>query len=698
MRFAEKKLFYGRRRAYPQRSLVVPNKLVNFKARLTQNLHAGAIGAAVSITVGLLLWFFSGLGAIWEHASFDLPFVFGERSAPTNVWLVTMDEVAHRALQQTYGEWDRKLHAGFLDRLREGESKLVVFDVLFADPGNEATNAVLAEAMRRHGRVALMAAPDRVAQPSVETQPGFKGKAIVRPRPEFEQAATNWGVAEAELDADLVVRRHYPGAELYPSLPWIAAKLVNAPVTANPDARLTERWLHYYGPPGTLNSLSYDHALAKSPRFFTDKIVFIGGKPKTKKPGEESDEFFTPFKGSVMSGMEIQATAFLNLVHGDWLRRVPRWLEFFVLLGTGFGAGFGLCLVRPLPAVGLAFLGSVAAGLSGILLVWLSNYWFAWAVVAGGQIPFALGWSVLRHSVRGLREPAPAPEGSTVLVDELPSTERLPEISEHVLIGRIGRGAYGEVWLARDVIGAYHAVKVIYQKTFGANLAPFEREFNGICRYSPISLTHPGLLHILLVGRREQAGYFFYIMELGDAEQPGWESRPKTYSARNLGKELTRLRRLPLGECVRLGLALTSALDHLHAKGLIHRDIKPSNIVFVKGVPKLADIGLVTEIRAEAGDVSYLGTEGYIAPEGPGTPMADIYSLGIVLYEAGSGCRAEEFPILPDTFYERPERDHFLRLNDIILKACDQNPAGRYHSAAEMHAALLEVQQQLTTP
>jgi serine/threonine protein kinase len=66
-------------------------------------------------------------------------------------------------------------------------------------------------------------------------------------------------------------------------------------------------------------------------------------------------------------------------------------------------------------------------------------------------------------------------------------------------------------------------------------------------------------------------------------------------------------------------------LAHLHEQGLVHRDIKPSNVIFVNGVPKLSDIGVVTD----AGDTqSIVGTEGYLPPEGPGTPQADIYSLG----------------------------------------------------------------------
>src|SRR5207249_11754056 len=81
-------------------------------------------------------------------------------------------------------------------------------------------------------------------------------------------------------------------------------------------------------------------------------------------------------------------------------------------------------------------------------------------------------------------------------------------------------------------------------------------------------------------------------------------------------------------EFARVSVALTSALAFLHAQGLMHRDIKPSNIIFVQGKPKLADIGLVAGTDETR---SFVGTEGYIPPEGPGTPAADVYSLGKVL-------------------------------------------------------------------
>ena len=94
-------------------------------------------------------------------------------------------------------------------------------------------------------------------------------------------------------------------------------------------------------------------------------------------------------------------------------------------------------------------------------------------------------------------------------------------------------------------------------------------------------------------------GYFYYVMELGDSLEAGWEHEPSSYKPRDLVSERARSHgsRLPVLECVRIGLALTDALDFLHRHGLTHRDIKPQNIIFVNGQPKLADMGLIAEIR-----------------------------------------------------------------------------------------------------
>ena len=279
--------------------------------------------------------------------------------------------------------------------------------------------------------------------------------------------------------------------------------------------------------------------------------------------------------------------------------------------------------------------------------------------------------------------PSPLQEKSTSF--EEPARPPSLSIADHELLRCIGRGSYGEVWLARNVMGTYRAVKIVYRKSFDHD-RPFERELSGIRKFEPISRSHEGFVHVLHVGRDETEGCFYYIMEVGDDQTTGQQIDPAEYTPKTLGKVIRKEGKLPLQECLRLGLALTQALTEMHKHGLVHRDIKPSNIIFVNGVPKLADIGLVADINEAR---SYVGTEGFIPPEGPGSPQADVYSLGKVLYEASTGKDRQDFPELPTLWDKLPDHTGLLELNEVILQACRNDPAKRYPSAWEMYTDLL---------
>ncbi len=257
----------------------------------------------------------------------------------------------------------------------------------------------------------------------------------------------------------------------------------------------------------------------------------------------------------------------------------------------------------------------------------------------------------------------------------------IPVIPDYELLRVIGRGAYGEIWLARGLTGALRAVKIVYRQTFESERA-FNREFSGMSAFEPISRAHAGFVDILHVGRNDSLGYFYYVMELADDEATGAQIDPANYSPRTL--KTTGGAALPANECIRLGLRLTEALGALHEHGLTHRDIKPSNIIFVNGAPKLADIGLV----ATHGQQSFVGTEGYVPPEGPGTAQADLYSLGKVLYEISMGKDRLDFPEVGTDLEARDDKLQLLELNSVFLKACASTPNKRYRDAEQMHRDL----------
>lgn len=249
---------------------------------------------------------------------------------------------------------------------------------------------------------------------------------------------------------------------------------------------------------------------------------------------------------------------------------------------------------------------------------------------------------------------------------------RIPDFD---ILWKSGHGASGEVWIARNRAGSLVALKTIEKSEQAA------RELAGLRSYFQIAGA-PHLIRIFHIG--EVGNVLYYTMELAD--NLGTE---QVYIPATLGNLLQKKKRLSPAETIDLGRKLLDGLATLHRNGLIHRDIKPENILFVGGEPKLSDIGL---IRSVTHSLSLGGTLGFIPPErlksgtGGKDSADDLYALGKVLYCCLTGNAVEEYPSFPHSLLS-PEYSH---LNEVILTACNKNPALRFRSAGEFSRSLTE--------
>ncbi len=184
-------------------------------------------------------------------------------------------------------------------------------------------------------------------------------------------------------------------------------------------------------------------------------------------------------------------------------------------------------------------------------------------------------------------------------------------------------------------------------------------------------------------------------IDVGIAEDGSRYIAMEYMSGGTLASILSERSELESGRAVRIVVALSSALAELHSKGITHRDIKPGNVLLDgDGTPKLADFGLARFVDpttlsnplTQTGDT--LGTVAYMAPEQVGATKranarSDIYSLGVVLYQALTGIMpVGRVRSLADV---RPELEH---LDSVVMRAIEAEPERRFGSAEEFRRAL----------
>jgi adenylate cyclase len=368
---------------------------------------AAIFGALLAATLGLVLRDFNvGRGLITR--SYDLLLVARGDVPIQEAIIVYLDESSYDALQQRLNvPWNRDLHARLIERLTRAGVRAIVFDIVFTDPMPNLPKAdeSMAQAMRSSGRIVL-------GIDVIELGTGDR-----RGVPLFEMIETNAaaiGSVELLADSDLVVRQlhAYDDKLGLPSLSGAAAGLLGVQPEQSEVLRFDRAWMNYYGAPNLLPSVSYHDALDPArikDEFFRGKTVFIGARLLTKFANERKDEYVHPYshwitrgKGGqtvFVPGVEIQATAFLNLLRGDWLTRWPGAIERAVILGFALLFGFGLVRLRPVMAT-VAGLGGIGFTATLFYLLFRDRLiWFPWLIVVM-LIVVALAWSILFNSVQ----------------------------------------------------------------------------------------------------------------------------------------------------------------------------------------------------------------------------------------------------------------------------------------------------------
>jgi serine/threonine protein kinase len=254
-------------------------------------------------------------------------------------------------------------------------------------------------------------------------------------------------------------------------------------------------------------------------------------------------------------------------------------------------------------------------------------------------------------------------------------------VGRYEILAPLGAGGMGHVYRARHTaLDREVALKVLARTPGDQSATRFEREARSIAR-----LDHPSCVRILDYGRTRR--HHFLVMQL--LEGP------------TLAQELAKGPLAP-ARAVRVAKNLLSALAHAHARGVLHRDLKPSNIVLTGAGERavLIDFGLAHATGDAPLTVqgTCLGSPSYLAPErlggAPHDERADVYAVGVVLYEMLAGARpftGETLEEILDSVRRRPARP--LRailpglsrpLEAIVVRALAKNPARRFASAQEM--------------
>jgi serine/threonine-protein kinase len=266
-----------------------------------------------------------------------------------------------------------------------------------------------------------------------------------------------------------------------------------------------------------------------------------------------------------------------------------------------------------------------------------------------------------------------------------PGPSSWPPLPGYEIVGELGRGGMGVVYLARQQsLDRLVALKMILAGGHASDLdlIRFRTEAAAVAR-----LQHPNIVQVYEVGEHNGLPYFSLELCGGGSLAAKLREHP-----------------LPASQAAELVATLARAIHEAHQRGIVHRDLKPANVLLTAdGTPKISDFGLAKQLDSQVGRTqtgAIVGTPSYMAPEqaegksrGVG-PATDVYALGAILYELLTGrppFQAEtpldtamkvvsEEPVPPRRLRPKLARD----LETICLKCLEKEGRRRYASALEL--------------
>lgn len=259
------------------------------------------------------------------------------------------------------------------------------------------------------------------------------------------------------------------------------------------------------------------------------------------------------------------------------------------------------------------------------------------------------------------------------------------KIGDYTLVKFLGRGQYGEVWLAEKQLQfstrrVRHALKFLINNEDGIDLKAAEAEIDTWIEASG----HPNVMSVIDMLVHDNR--MVIVSEF--AEGGSLKSRLQNRG----GRTETEAEALEFLRGILLGI------EHLHSRNVIHRDLKPDNILLQGDFPRITDFGISRIVSEGTMSTKAVGSPAYMSPEsfdGVKSPQADIWSAGVILYQMLTG----DYPFDSETIYglltaiqqkeikPLPETVS-SELQQIVYKALEKDQKLRYQTAREMREAV----------